>query len=135
MSGRSIGAVLGGIVAGILVMFLFNIIIDKVYPPDMEAIKALDGDPKKIAEYLRNMPAGFHLMGIVGGVIRLIVGLFIGSAIDKENLMTPIVIGAFFLLLAVLDSFAFPHPTWYGIVYIPAIALVSIGYIYMRRKA
>lgn len=135
MNGRSIGAVIGGIVVGIIVMFLFNIVVDKLYPPDFEAIKALGNNPQKIAQYLRDMPAGFHLMGIIGGLLRLIAGLLVGSIIDKQNLMTPIVIAAFFLLLAVLDSFAFPHPTWYGLVYIPAIIVASIGFVYMKRRA
>ena len=135
MNGRSIGAVIGGIVVGLFVTFLFGFVIDKLYPPDIEAFKKLNGNPAKIKEYLRNLPSGFHLMGVIGGFLRLLVGLFVGSLIDKQNLMTPIVISAFFILLAVLDSFAFPHPMWYGLVYIPVIIVASIGYIYLRRKA
>ncbi|MCR9171406.1 MAG: hypothetical protein NXI10_02870 [bacterium] len=134
MKGRSIAAVIGGIVAGVFIMYLFNLVVDKVYPPDWDAIRALKGDPKKIADYLRDMPAGFHLMGILGGLLRLIVGMFTGSFIDKENLMTPIVIAAFFLLLAVLDSFVLPHPGWYALTYLPLMILTSIGYVWMKRK-
>lgn len=135
MNGRSIAAVIGGIVAGLIVTYLFSFVIEMAYPMDLKAMKALNGDPAKIKEYLINLPAGFHLMGIIVGLIRMIVGMLLGSLIDKTNLMTPIVISAFFLLMAVLDSFAFPHPTWYGFTYVPVLILASVVYLYLKRKA
>ena len=135
MKGRSIGAVFAGIVVIFVVSYLFNKVIDQLYPPDFDTMREIAGDRQKMIEYFKNLPAGFHFMGILGGVIRLIVALFVGSAIDKQNLMTSIVISAFALLLAILDSFAFPHPIWYGLAYVPAIVLVSMGYIYLKRRA
>lgn len=135
MNGRSIGAVFAGIIAGLIVSYLFGYVVEELYPPNFEELKALKETPWKIKEYLRDLPAGFHFMGIISGLLRLLVGLYLGSLIDKKNLMTPIVIAAFFLLLAILDPIAFPHPSWYSIVYIPSMILVSVGYIYMKRRA
>ena len=135
MKGRSIAAAFAGIIGGAVLAYLLLPVVDKMYPPDMDAIKELDGDREAIAAYIKNLPAGFHLLGVVIGVLRMVAGLFIGALIDKTNLMTYIVIGAFSLLLAVLDVFAFPHPVWYGLVYIPVMIGIMIGFIYMKRRA
>jgi len=134
MKGRSIAAVFAGIIGGVILAFLLLPLVDKIYPPDIETLKMLSKDREAFTEYIRNLPAGFHFMGIAIGVVRLTAGLVIGGLIDKSNLMTLIFIGAFALLLAVLDVAISPHPVWYGIVYIPVIIGITSTFVYVKRK-
>lgn len=135
MKGRSIAAVFAGIIGGAIIAYFLVPLLNKLYPPDLEAIKTIGDDREAIREYIRNLPAGFHFFTIAVGVIRLTAALVIGSLIDKINLMTLIVIGTFSLLLAVLEVFAYPHPVWFGMVYIPAMIGVTFAFVYLKRKA
>ncbi|GAB5416895.1 MAG: hypothetical protein Crog4KO_17620 [Crocinitomicaceae bacterium] len=135
MKGRSIAAVFGGIIAGAIIAYFLSPLIDTLYPTDLKSIKAFGDDFEGIKEYFRNYPAGFHLFTIGVGVVRLTVGLIVGSLIDRTNLMTLLVIGMFSLLLAVLEVFAFPHPVWFGFVYIPAMLGITFLFVYAKRKA
>ncbi|XOV66497.1 MAG: hypothetical protein ACFHU9_12795 [Fluviicola sp.] len=135
MKGRSIGAVFAGIIAGVVVSYILWAQLEKAYPIEKELLEALLKDREGFREYMRNLPAGYHLGGIGIGCLRLIIGLVIGHLIDKSNAMTLIVIAAFCLLLAILDSFAMPHPVWYGLVYIPTLILIALGFIFMKRRS
>jgi hypothetical protein len=135
MNGRSIAATFAGIIVGAIIAYFLVPLLDKVYPPEVDVLKSLADDREALGNYIRNLPAGFHFLGIAIGMIRLIAGLVVGGLIDKLNLMTLIVIGAFSLLLAVLDVLALPHPIWFGFVYIPAIIGITAAFVYMRKKA
>lgn len=135
MKGRSVAAAFAGIIVGVVVAYLLLPVVDRLYPIDQEVFGEMKGNRSAMAAYIRNLPVGYHLMGIAIGTLRLLVGLVVGSLIDKNNLTTLIVISAFSLLLAVLDVFAFPHPVWYGLVYIPAIIGLTLAFIYTRKKA
>jgi len=135
MQGRSIGAAFAGILAGVVIAFFLRPVIDGMYPIDQDVFASMKGDREAMYNYIKNMPAGYHLLGIGAGVLRLLIALIVGSLIDKKNLMTLIVISAFCILLAVLDIFAMPNPAWYGLVYIPALIGVTLAFIYTRKKA
>lgn len=135
MRGRSILAVIGGIVVGAIVAYFSLIQVEKLYPIDPEVFETIRGDKDAFQAYLRNLPTSYHLAGLGIGILRLVIGLFVGRWIDKSNAMIPLTIAAFSLLLGLLDVFAFPHPIWYGFVYIPLLIGIAFLFIFTQKKA
>lgn len=135
MKGRSIAAVFAGIAVGAILGYILGPIVENLYAPKPEVIEEIKGNRNAFIELYRNQPAGFHLLNIGVGLLKLIVALLVGSLIEKKDLMIPLVIGAFWLLMALLGTFAWPNPMWYGIVYIPSVIGITIAYIYWKRKA
>jgi len=135
MKGRSIAAVFAGIAAGAIIWYILAPMVGKMYTPDPEVLEAIKGDRKAFADLYRNQPASFHLLNIGLGILRLIAAMIVGSLIEKKDLMIPIIIAAFWLLMSLLDVLAWPNPMWYGFTYIPAIIAVTVAFVFWKRKA
>lgn len=135
MKGRSIAAVFAGIAVGAIIGFILAPMVGKMYTPDAHVLKTIMEDRKVFAEFFKNQPVGFHLLNIGVGLLRLIVAMLVGSLIEKKDLMIPIIIAAFWLLMSLLDVLAWPNPIWYGFVYIPAVIGITVVFVFWRKKA
>lgn len=119
--GRNIGAGVAGVVIAVLAVWLVQMIGHAVYPPpagldvnDMEAMK----------DYVAALPLGALLFVIASYFVGTLAGTCAACAIGT---MLPrvfaILVGCLMLIATAMNVAMIPHPTWFIVVAIAAIAI------------
>ncbi len=134
MNGRSILAVLAGILSGGFAIYLIQGLLGRIFPIDHEALLMSMKSPAAFKEFMLNQPLSAHLSIIVSHGLGLLAGLIVGRLIDRHNAMTLIAISCILLLGNVLNFIAVPHPTWFPFVDVLFTLAVAIGYIFTRKN-
>lgn len=124
--GRRILAVVGGLLAGSICIWLMEALGHFLYPlpagvepTNVEAFKA----------YVSTLPFAALLLVLVGYSLGAVVSGFISTKIanDGKNRYA-IICGVFFLLATVYNMIMLPTPVWFWVLGILLWGLVLIGY-------
>lgn len=119
--GRNIGAGVAGVVIAVLAVWLVQMIGHAVYPPpagldvnDLEAMK----------DYVAALPLGALLFVIASYFVGTLAGTCAACAIGT---MLPrvfaILVGCLMLIATAMNVAMIPHPTWFIVVAVAAIAI------------
>lgn len=136
MNGRSILAVLAGIVGGMVIIMIIQSILHEIYPIDIKKLLELyKEDPEGYREFLRNQPIGAHIGVILSHGLGALGGMIIGRLIDRKNGMSVIAIALILLLGNVVNFISMPHPLWFPFVDILFTLGIAIAFIFTRKKA
>ncbi len=111
--GRSIIGVIVGILAGVLVISLIQMLGHSIYPvPEGLDMK----DPAVVAEYIKTAPVGAILSVLIGYLLGALVAGFVSTKVGKVNhIKLGLICGIFLLLGVIMTIFAIPHPVWFMI--------------------
>ena len=139
MNGRSILAVLAGVIGGGIIVFSLISLGHKLFPVDEAAMRLalLTKDEATIRAFFENLPLGNYVSVIVAHALGLVGGMVIGRLINKKELMHLIVIALIMVLLQVVNFLSIPHPSWFLFADLGTsfgLALGYLGYIWGRYK-
>jgi hypothetical protein len=130
--GRSIGAVLAGVVVAVLCMMGIEYLGHKVYPPppgldptNMESVRAV----------MKDIPLGALLFVLAAWVIGTVAGGAVAARIaSRKPELHAIVVGLIILALTVVNLMMIPQPTWFVIVsLLAAVPAAYAGALAVRR--
>jgi len=109
--GRRILSVIAGIVTGLLTVFIFDMISQKLFPFSTEGIDFKN--PEALKEFMSRTPAGFKLTMYLGWILSAFLAAFVASKINKQNWkQSSIIIGSVLMVGAILNLVGIPHPMW-----------------------
>ena len=124
---KRIGAVLGGFMAAMVVVMLFEWLGAYVNPMP----KDIDyHDPKALADMMNHMPMTAYLWLLLGYVVASIVGGAVATLLSgRSKSMPALIVGAVLTLGGIINFIMLPHALWFMIVstlmYIP---MALLGY-------
>lgn len=137
MNGRSILAVLAGIISGGVIIGLLQGVIHNLFPLDPELAETFKGNPEVFKEYLLTRPFQMYLLVSISHGLGIVGGMFIGNLIDRTNGMTVISVAAILLLANVVNFLSLPHPGWFPFLDLGigvSFALAFGVYIWRRSR-
>jgi len=119
--GRNIGAGVAGIVIAVLAVWLVQMIGHAVYPPPA----GLDANNlEAMKDYVAALPLGAFLFVIASYFVGTLAGTCAACAIGT---MLPrvfaILVGCLMLIATAMNVAMIPHPTWFIVVAVVAIAI------------
>jgi len=123
---RSALALLGGVVAAVLVVIVMDTVAGSIYalPAGTDP-----NNPESIRQAVAGMPAAAHLLLLVGWVLAAGAGSYLAARLATYAHATHGLIVALFLLVATVSNLArIPHPLWLwpaAIILIPAAGWVA----------
>lgn len=130
---KKILAVLAGVLAGGLVIFLVERIAHSIYPPP----EWLDpAKPETIARYVDEAPVATLLFVLLSWALGSLAGGITATLVcnDRKSVYA-LTAGTLLLLLGIVNLIMIPHPPWFMavtvFVYIPPAWL---GYRLVRKK-
>lgn len=95
-------------------------------------------DPSNLEELKANMhliPTGAYICVAVAHGLGLLFGLTVARLIEKENLSPIFIIAGFMLFGTIANLFMLPHPVWFGILDVVAVAgVATLTILYLRKK-
>jgi len=117
---RNIGAALAGIVTAFVLVVLVEKVGHLIYPPPAD----LDfSDPEAIRPYIATMPFLALLFPMIAWVVATFTGSLVASKIGTANpLIFAGVVGGLVLAATIANLIMIPHPAWFSIVSLVAIA-------------
>lgn len=113
-----------GAIAGVVTAFVLVMLIEKVghliYPPPTD----LDfSDPEAIRPYMATLPFLALLFPMIAWVIGTFAGALLASKIGTVNpLVFAGIVGGLVLVATIANLIMIPHPVWFSIVSLVAIA-------------
>jgi hypothetical protein len=117
--GRSILAVLLGIIVTIVIIFAIEIAGHHVYPPPAGLHSS---DPAALHDYMAQMPMGVFLFLLLGWVVGTAAGAWLAAYISRRaRILHGLIVGGLVMAAAIALMLHIPHPVWLWIV-----SLVSI---------
>jgi predicted ferric reductase len=123
--GKRVLSVIAGIVTGIITVFIFDSISQKLFPFSTEGIDFKN--PEAIKEFMSRTPVGFKLAMYFGWILSSFLGAFVASKINKQNWKrNSIITGSILMVGAILNLVMIPHPLWMwsaALLYIPMALL------------
>ncbi|MBT8401714.1 MAG: hypothetical protein KJO98_14645 [Rhodothermia bacterium] len=124
--GRSILAVVAGLIVGGLIVAGVEYIGHLIYPPP----EGLDlTDPEAIREFASAAPTSARLAVLLAWFLGPLGGAWVAARLAKRSPMThALVVGAFFLIGDVVNLVTIPSPVWMwigGLVAPPLAAYVA----------
>ncbi len=124
---RSILAILGGFIAGILVIALVEFLDYKMYGP-AELLDYTNKDTMR--HFITNLPFLALLILCFAVFLGSIVGGFVASQINFESGETnSIIVGVLLLITVVAYLLQIPHPMWFWLVcLVTCVPLSYLGY-------
>ncbi len=106
---RWVGAVLAGVVAGVVIVMLANTATHQVWPvADPSTIR----DPAALKTFVSNMPFGALATIVVGWVLGAYIAAFAALLISGRRRFAGVAAGGVMLLLTAINLAAIPHPGW-----------------------
>lgn len=117
---RNIGAALAGIVTAFVLVLVVEKVGHLIYPPPAD----LDfSDPEAIKPYIATMPFLALLFPMIAWVVATFVGSLVASKIGTANpLLFAGIVGGLILAATIANLIMIPHPVWFSIVSLIAIA-------------
>ncbi|WP_027420111.1 hypothetical protein [Crocinitomix catalasitica] len=115
-------AVLAGTIAGVLVIFLGDILIHTLFPAPGYLDMRIKGDVEKAIEL---MPIMALVLMLFYWLLSSFIGGLVAGKIAKHNWQLPTIFtGIVLLMAAVFNMISIPHPIWMVIIaivlYVPA---------------
>ena len=117
---RNIGAALAGVAIAFVLVMLIEKIGHLIYPPPAD----LDyTDPEAIKPYIATLPFIALLFPMIAWVVGTFAGTIVASKIGTANsLLFAGVVGGLVLAATITNLIMIPHPMWFSIVSLIAIA-------------
>ncbi|MCH2229131.1 MAG: hypothetical protein MK105_02210 [Crocinitomicaceae bacterium] len=80
------------------------------------------------------IPTGAYISVALSRGISLVLGLMTARLIEKADLIPLYIIAGFILFGTIANAFGLPHPTWFKILEISLVTLVSASMLYFYFK-
>jgi hypothetical protein len=131
--GRSILAVVAGVVLANVVIFGIELIAWVIYPPppgfDMH-------DPAAVRQLMMTMPAGAFAIVAAAYLLGTVVGAWVAVAISRRSpAACAAVVGGLLLASGVVNLVTIPHPAWFWPVSLAAFPVgTCLGLLLGRRR-
>lgn len=118
---RNIIAGVVGVVVALAIIALNEKLGQMVFPPP----EGIDfSDPEIVQPYLASLPAWALLQVMAGWVIGVFVGIMVATTISLASpAIFALVIGGLILAATVANLIIIPHPMWFNVTSLAAIAL------------
>lgn len=119
---RSIGAVVGGVIVGGLVVFVVEVLGQWAYPPPTD----LDlSDPQALQAAMMNAPVGALLFVLLAWAVGSLAGGWTAARIARSRpVLHAVIVGGFLLAAGIANLITIPHPPWFTLlsvlVFLPA---------------
>ena len=112
--GRNILAVVAGLFAGVIGIFLIEGVGHAVYPPPA----GMDfNNPEQLREMMANMPVGALLMVAVAWAMGSFAGGVVAALIAMKSKITmSLIVGGLLMVAGIANMLMIPHPAWFWIV-------------------
>lgn len=130
--GRSLLAVLLGLILANVAVFVFEFVGHVAYPPP----PGLDlSDPKALRAVVANMPVGAFLVLLFGWVVGTAVGAWLAARVSRRAPTThALIVGGVIMAGAIANMILIPHPTWFWVLSLAAILpAASAGALLAKR--
>jgi len=117
---RNIAAVLAGVVTAFVLILVVEKLGHLIYPPPAD----LDfSDPEAIRPYMATLPFVALLFPMIAWVVGTFAGSLLASKIGTANpLLFAGIVGGLVLAATIANLIMIPHPVWFSIVSLIAIA-------------
>lgn len=116
---RKLGGVIAGAVVALLLIVVLETVIRYVFPPP-----PLDYDDPAVRRMLAlNAPAASLLSVVVAYAFAAVAGAWTAVRVARDGPWPAWAVGGLLLLLTVLNVAALPHPLWFTLLALAAIAL------------
>lgn len=120
--GRSILAVIAGLVLGVVLIAVVEFIGHYVYPPPADLDMT---NSEALKNLIANAPVGALLFVILAWAIGSFGGGWLASRIaQKSHVMLALIVGGILMAAGIMNMLMIPHPLWFWIlgiaVYLPA---------------
>jgi MFS family permease len=109
-AGRSILAVLAGVIVGGVLIAAVEAVSSVVYPlpPGVD-----HHDYESLRQHVEQLPLGAFLFVLAAWAIGTFAGAWVAASLaTRARFVHGLVVGAFFLLAGVLNMLMIPHPAW-----------------------
>ena len=130
--GRSVIAILAGIVVGLVTLSVVQMLGHMIY----ETPANLNIDDKvAMAAYMETVPVGSLLMVLLSYAGGAFLGGLVAARISTgKPILHAMIIGVLLMLAGIANFMMLPHPTWFLIASVPAFILMAyLGGITGRR--
>lgn len=132
--GRTILAIIAGIIAGSAAVFIIEMINTSMFPIP----EGLDlSDKENMKDYIANLPTAGMVMIIIAHAIGALVAGFVASIIStasrSDRYKHGLIAAGLIVLSTVVNLFTFPHPIWVSII--DVLAVIGGGMIGSRMGA
>jgi hypothetical protein len=109
--GRSIGAVLAGVVVAVLCVMAIESLGQRIYPPppgmepsNIESVRAA----------MKNIPTGALLFLLAAWLLGTVAGSAVAARIARQRpVLHAMIVGVVQLAFGVFNLVMFPHPLWF----------------------
>ena len=131
--GRSIGAVLAGIVVAVLCVMAIEFLGHKVYPPP----PGLDpSNIESVRAAMKDIPTGALLFVLASWVVGTTVGAAVAAWIAlRRPVLHAMIIGVVQLAFGVFNLVMFPHPLWFAVAGVVLILPAAYAGALLGRRA
>ena len=112
--GRTIGAVVAGVISAWVVIMLFEFGGASVYspPPGSDL-----GDPEQLREYIAAAPATAMALVLAGWAVGAFLGGWVAAKLShRHRLGAALAVGAVVLAGVVANAMMIPHPPWFTVL-------------------
>ncbi|HSA57212.1 MAG TPA: hypothetical protein VLE53_15980 [Gemmatimonadaceae bacterium] len=114
---KSVLAVLGGVVAGFIVIFVVQNISSAMYslPEDVGT-----ADREALARAMAGLPLGAFLMVLLSYALGSLLGGWVAARnAPRAPMAHALAVGALLTLAGLMNLMAFRHPTWFIVLNVP----------------
>jgi hypothetical protein len=118
--GRSVGAVLAGIMVAMILMIALEMLSSHLFPlpPGVDL-----HDHESIRQHIDSLPMGAFAIVLVAWAVGSFAGSWVAARLaGRARLIHGLVIGVFFLAASVMNMLMIPHPLWMEISAVFALA-------------
>jgi uncharacterized protein YacL len=122
-AGRSVLAVVLGLVAAFVAVLALNMVSYAVYPPP----PGFDfNNPEALKSLASKMPVGALLFVLLAETAGAFVGPWVAARVARRSFFVHgLIVGTLFLLLDIRNLATLPHPLWFWIVSIAGAAIAA----------
>ncbi|MCB2219058.1 MAG: hypothetical protein KQI35_01595 [Bacteroidetes bacterium] len=119
---RRIFSIIGGLLAGGIVVYLIEMLSSFVYPLPAEIDT---GDIESMNAFIAQLPVGAFLFILLAWALGSFAGGLVAGIIHPDQrIRFALVVGVILMLFGLINLLTIPHPLWFWIaglaVYIPA---------------
>lgn len=130
--GRSIIAILAGVVAGLVTISVVQMLGHMIFetPPNLDM-----NDREALIAYMERVPIGSLLMVLLSYAGGAFLGGLVAARIAFNNrLLHAMIVGGLLLLAGIANFIMLPHPTWFIVASVAAfISMAYVGGLTGRR--
>lgn len=130
---KNILAVIAGVIAAVIVIFIVEAISNMLFPPaskiDME-------NPEEVRKMIENAPAGALIVVIIGWAIGSFAGGLVATIISNKNKSTyALIVGTLLMISGIINLMMFTHPIWMWIFGLGVnLPFAYLGYRFVSKR-